>query len=244
VSWLKLDDGFMRNKKVFALSHSAFRLHVSGLCFCASNLTDGEVSSEVLPIVLAEARTKRQFIDELVQAGLWIGEGPWKIKDFLEYNPTRERVLEERAKARERMAEARWKKKSSGELRENFDGSSDAGRSDAPAQPSPSPFTDSDSFINEERVNGKGRLEPPPWLTASRTPEFRNGDSLTELVQQLPGADQNTEKTFRRIGPSEADIVHARHELAKHGAAIANPAAYVCDIFKKRVAERQQRTAA
>ena len=101
MTWLRLDDGFSEHRKVIDLSDAAFRLHVSALCFCARNLTDG---------FLSEAASHRCYpkpkaaIAELLQAKLWTRTSSgYTIHDYLTYNPTRERVAAEREAAKIRM---------------------------------------------------------------------------------------------------------------------------------------------
>ena len=48
MSWTKLDDLFPGHPKVITLSDSAFRLHVTALCYCASQLTDGFIPSPAI----------------------------------------------------------------------------------------------------------------------------------------------------------------------------------------------------
>lgn len=103
--WVRLDDGFSDHPKVVGLSDSAFRTHVSALCYCNRHLTDGHV-----PAVIGNS-----CVDELVDAGLWSMNGSgYVIHDYLEFQPSRASVLEERAKAAERMRKHR-----SGEVRAN-----------------------------------------------------------------------------------------------------------------------------
>lgn len=81
-------------------------MHVTGLCYCARNLTDGVLDERALRIVCAivAGGSLRRNVDELVAAGLWHRvDGGFEINDFLDYNPTAERVKEDREKARDRV---------------------------------------------------------------------------------------------------------------------------------------------
>lgn len=106
MAWLKMDDGFAEHAKIGALTDRSFRLHVTGLCYCARNLTDGVLDERALRIVCAivASGNLRRNVAELVEAGLWhpLGDG-YEINDFLDYNPTAARVKEEREKARDRV---------------------------------------------------------------------------------------------------------------------------------------------
>jgi hypothetical protein len=95
--WLRLDDAFVEHPKVIGLSDLAFRLHIKGLCYSSRYLTDGHVPETAVK--------DSKLTKELTRSGLWAkAEGGWLIHDFLEYNPSREQVLEDRRRARERRA--------------------------------------------------------------------------------------------------------------------------------------------
>jgi hypothetical protein len=99
VTWVKLDDGFPRNRKVINLTDKAFRLHVSSLCHCAAHLTDGALTDRDVRQVAALIDMSRpaRYVAELRDAGLWLSiEGGYEIHDYLEFNPTREQVLAQR----------------------------------------------------------------------------------------------------------------------------------------------------
>ncbi len=112
MTWVKLDDTFPTNQKVDALTADAFRLYVEALCHCAANLTDGQVTRTAL----------RRLWDgdpaELVDAGLWTAsEDGYVVNDYLEFNPSRAEVLEQRKRRSEagrKGADARWHGKSDG----------------------------------------------------------------------------------------------------------------------------------
>jgi hypothetical protein len=109
--WLKIDDAFPEHMKVVGLSDRAFRIHVSALCFCARNLTDGHVPE---PTVRALTLGKKTPINDLVRAGLWHenGDGGFVINDYLDYNPSRAHVQAERERKQQagrRGAEKRWR---------------------------------------------------------------------------------------------------------------------------------------
>ncbi|WP_256789869.1 hypothetical protein [Frankia sp. AvcI1] len=107
MTWVKLDDGFARNRKIAKLSDGAFRLHVSALCWCAEQLTDGHIAAGELREVSTLTPTRaRRLAGELVKLGVWdvVPDG-WTIHDFLDYNPSRSKVLAEReATARRQQA--------------------------------------------------------------------------------------------------------------------------------------------
>lgn len=110
MSWVKLDDRFPSHRKIALLSDRAFRLHVSALCWCAENLTDGHISDRELPLV-AHVRGLKATAKQLEDAGVWDRvEGGWLVHDYLDYNPSRDQVLAERKKNAERQERFRQRK--------------------------------------------------------------------------------------------------------------------------------------
>jgi hypothetical protein len=108
--WVRLDDRFPSHRKVALLSDRAFRLHVSAICWCAENLTDGHISDRELPLV-AHIRAIKVTAKQLEDAGLWDRtDGGWVIHDYLDYNPSREQVIAERKKNAERQERFRRRK--------------------------------------------------------------------------------------------------------------------------------------
>ncbi|MET8113744.1 hypothetical protein [Streptomyces prasinus] len=108
--WVKLEDRFPSHRKVALLSDRAFRLHVSAICWCAENLTDGRIADRELPLV-AHIRGIKATAKQLEDAGLWDRvEGGWEIHDYLDYNPSREQVTAERKKNAERQERFRQRK--------------------------------------------------------------------------------------------------------------------------------------
>lgn len=108
--WVKLDDRFPSHRKVALLADRAFRLHVSAICWCSENLTDGRIADRELPLV-AKVRGLKATAQQLVDAGLWDRiEGGWEIHDYLDYNPSRAQVLAERKKNAERQERFRQRK--------------------------------------------------------------------------------------------------------------------------------------
>lgn len=121
--WVRFDDQFPIHRKVKGLSDAAYRLHTEGIFWCARNLTDGYVPTADLSD-LATARRPLKFLPELVARGNWhladevcesekcpahvdnrpasVGDG-WLIHDYFDYQPTKAKVLEERAKNAERQ---------------------------------------------------------------------------------------------------------------------------------------------
>ena len=108
MTYLQVDDCFPTHPKVVGLSHRAFRLHITALCYCAQNLTDGLIAKDALPVVGAVAGKGRALTDELEAAGVWrsVPEG-WVMHDYLDWNPSRTDVQKRKTVARAN-ANKRW----------------------------------------------------------------------------------------------------------------------------------------
>lgn len=105
--WVKLDDHFPSHPKIARAGGDAAWLHVCALCYCGAHLTDGEIPREQLPR-LSDRKQPFRLAKRLVECSLWTETATgFLINDFLEFNPSREQVLAERLKARERSAKVR-----------------------------------------------------------------------------------------------------------------------------------------
>lgn len=101
VTWVRIDDGFAEHPKIMGLSDRAFRLHVTALCYCGRNLTDGHLSPPALKMLMASCSATRRHVNELVDAGVW--DSATTIHDFTDLNPTADSVKRDRAAARDRQ---------------------------------------------------------------------------------------------------------------------------------------------
>lgn len=132
MTWVRLDDHFDENKKLAAVGPLGIALWTVGLAYCNRNLTDGVIPWSVARRLLAwdflgaaeEDGMRRRYsiamtsgmvgdnvdsdfvIELLVAAGLWEeldnGAG-YYVHDYDEYQPSKEEVLAEREKTRERQ---------------------------------------------------------------------------------------------------------------------------------------------
>lgn len=111
--WARLDDGLNNDAKLNALSSDAYRLWVRGLVFCQKNLTDGFIPADELPLLLhfAKERERQRIVAELLSGRPRVGKGPlwheieggYQMHDYLDHNDPRDKVLAERARAKERL---------------------------------------------------------------------------------------------------------------------------------------------
>ncbi len=102
--WFKVDDAIHSHPKFIDLPMSAVGLWTIAGAWCAQYLTDGLITTRQVRRLGAEP----EDIDALLDVGLWVEvEGGYQFHDWGDYQPTRESVEEDRAKARARMARAR-----------------------------------------------------------------------------------------------------------------------------------------
>lgn len=114
MAWGKIDDNLWGSPKWLATPPRARALWVTALSWCMNQLTDGYVPAHVLS-TLGGNRTDAR---NLVATRLWKeADGGWIFHDWLDYQPSREQVLAERAAAAERQRRAREKAKSRRESR-------------------------------------------------------------------------------------------------------------------------------
>ena len=96
--WARLDDRFHDHPKIVGLPHAAVGVYALGLSYAASQLTDG-----VLPKRVVAGWRDATAVRKLVDAGLWeSAPGGYRIHDYLDWNPSRDQVIADRAKAAER----------------------------------------------------------------------------------------------------------------------------------------------
>lgn len=122
MSWFRIDDNFDNHPKVLAIPRGAARLRAVGLwtevgTWCARQLTDGLFP----PSMVDEKGGSRADLRWLLQVDLWhaLGQGcgtetcpagvpgQHRMHDYLDWNPSREKVQAERTAAADRQRRAR-----------------------------------------------------------------------------------------------------------------------------------------
>lgn len=168
MSWAKLDDQFPDHPKVRSLGVFGIGLQAAAICYCARYLTDGFLSWSVADQLIASVMAPFTLPDgqivtpavtsgmsgddaaswdwkaRMVKAGLWErSRGGFLVHDYLDYNPTKATVLEERAKTAARVAKHRGNGNAAGNAVTN------GGVTGAPS-PSPSPREKASSLSRSE----------------------------------------------------------------------------------------------
>lgn len=104
--WARLDDMLPMHPKIRAASDAAFRLHISAICWANMHLTNGQIDRCYLRFI-SDVRRPAHCAAELVKLSLWDErEDGWQIHDYLEYQPSADKVLRERKLAA--LRRARW----------------------------------------------------------------------------------------------------------------------------------------
>lgn len=234
--WVRFDDQFPIHRKVSRLSDAAFRLHVSAIFWCARNLTDGVVPEEDLEDVCARVRTPARFVTELLNRGVWHEAGAecgsedcpahkgnaaandvtrgWVIHDYLEFQPSKERVLRDREANATRQKKWRDQQKRKGQNRNGVsNATSNGGSNSAPSRPDPS-RRDGGSVDRSSSGSRRARAredDPDDQQINTR---------ITELITELTG---------RTIDDDQADQI--RHRILD-GRNVTNPLAYVTSAIR------------
>lgn len=112
---MKLDDGFATDPKVLEAGPLGLAMQVAALCYCNQKLTDGRLPRPVAAMLIDTTDlgiTWDSIVDQLVALGMWHQPGHdcdscppiergFYLHDYLEFQPSREEVLELRAKRSE-----------------------------------------------------------------------------------------------------------------------------------------------
>jgi hypothetical protein len=106
--WVKLDDQLWAKPKVVSAGNEATGAYCRMLSYCGAQLTDGHVSEQVAGFI-ASPPVLDVLIDHTFVAQS--SDGGLLIPDYLDFNPSKEQVEDERAKARKRMKNKRGNKR-------------------------------------------------------------------------------------------------------------------------------------
>jgi hypothetical protein len=178
-----LDDQFFLRPRCRSVGVEGRALHLAGICYCSINTTDGLIVSAAIPLVAAQAEVEPSVADLLVSVGLWERlSDAYLVVDFLDYNPSREKVLAERSAARDRAARAR----SSSDVRAKSGRSSQAS-----SRPPTDAFKSSSSLgLVGAREDDNPAVSGTVWaeiarrkLAAQRPGEVRNAAKWLETTE-------------------------------------------------------------
>lgn len=97
--WVRIDEHFADHPKVVQAGPEGMALYVAGLCYCNRFQTDGIIPPSKARTLL-DLPDVDTTIKRLVTASLWEeqADGRFQVHDYLEYQPSKEEVAEERRK--------------------------------------------------------------------------------------------------------------------------------------------------
>ena len=137
MAWFKLDDKVHSHPKTIMAGNAAFGLWARLGSYCSDHLTDGIVPREV-----AESYGTKPEIKALLRVGfIEVADGGYRVHDYLDYNPPRVKVLEERRITAERVANFRRNKRTSNGGSNGVTGSVGNGVGTASPDPDPKVFS-------------------------------------------------------------------------------------------------------
>lgn len=103
MTWVRLDDGFWSHPRIEHVGNEAAGAFCRALSYCGFHLSDGWISPGAASYI-----AKDRVWAKLVENGLVEEVDPgYRIPNYLEFNPSKEKVEEERRKAAERKAKSR-----------------------------------------------------------------------------------------------------------------------------------------
>lgn len=106
MAWFKVDDGWWSHPKVLQLSDAAQALWLRAGSWSMKHLTDGEIPAYSLSVL----RAKRRPIAELLAVELWTkNDDGYAFHDWMKYQPSKEKVEQDRSDAAERQRKHREK---------------------------------------------------------------------------------------------------------------------------------------
>ncbi len=190
MSWVKIDDQFTDHPKIVQVGPLAAWLYVCSLTYASRYLTDGFIPQAQVRR-LADVSNATSLAEKLVDVGLWDRvDGGFTVHDYLEYNPTAEKVKAERDAAKERMKN----KRSSDEVQANIS------RSSPSPTRTPTPISESITVVKQEQVDSSLNST----LAHSEPPEPKQDTEFDEFFQQFW---QDYPKNRDGIKPKKAETL-------------------------------------
>ena len=232
MTWVKIDDSFPNHPKIVGLTDKAFRIHISGLCYCGTYLTDGFVP---MTIAARFANDEMAYIVELTKAGLW-REAPqdngFHIHDYLAHQTSKTQVEEKRQTVRERQKRYRERHKvTEAEPAESEGG--DDGWGNALVTPSEYRIQNTDNRIQKtEYINTEEEENLP-------TPRNKSAKLAVEVIGNklaIARADGINAWNLSKLVEEEWDKLHAADDI---GGCIALTAWYVSELQTRQLSSAE-----
>lgn len=167
MAWVKLDDGFFRHHKAVQAGRDARDLALASWCFSSASLSDGFIPEAALRQLAADAGVgqPKKLAERLVDVGLWEHtQGGYRIHDYLDFNPSRERVLATRQARADAASKGRAKSQQNGSNAPANGEQIAAHRDTVPSHDPSRPLGASSppERLTEETDSEEGRTPAPP----------------------------------------------------------------------------------
>jgi hypothetical protein len=236
MTWIKIDDTFPNHPKIVGLTDKAFRVHISGLCYCGTYLTDGYVPMTIAGRLALEDMS---VIAELVNAGLWrdkVQENGFYIHDYLAHQTSKQQVEDKREALRERQKRYRTNKKSvSTADNYNDDWDNYDGNAVTNAEVTPTEYRiQNTEYINTEDINTEVTTSygnKPPRVKSAKQAVLRISDKLANAR-----ANGINAWNLSRLVEDEWDILHNANDI---GGCIALTAWYVSELQSRELTQTE-----
>lgn len=212
MAWIKFHDDFFTHPRTADLPAAAIGLHLRAICYSNQHLLDGKVPIDVIAS-WGYARWRHSY-DILTTLGVWTMSGECiEIRDYLDYQRSREQVLETRqtrAKAGAKGGTAKAAKAKQTPSKVLDGGLAEEKRIETPSSPPPaSPstapakggedpteqilqatFARLAQFDYDQAISvGQKIYNPDAWRNAARTSRENNhrADAIAELGTRTEG---------------------------------------------------------
>ncbi len=220
MSWVRLDDKMPRHPKIKRLSHRAFRVYVSMICWCSEYETDGRFTAHEAQDA-GHSRPQRA-LDELIIAGL-LDETPdgYCLHDYLEYQPSKRDKAKSRSEATERKRRSRSDTSVTAVGQERDEHVTlPRARDPVPSRPDPVPIRSEPPLSEQEQelVDHLGRETQSRVMGGADAPELnwcddliRRGATRTDIDHAIQAGVPKRSKKYvrgvllRRVEDREAD---------------------------------------
>jgi hypothetical protein len=217
--WLRLDDQFSDHPKIVEAGPLAGWLHVCGMLYCSRLLTDGFIPAGQVR-KLADVDNATELAERLISVGLWDrADGGYQVHDYLDYNPSRSKVLAEREANAARQG--RYRERHSSISNDVSNAVTDT-VSNAPPVPTPTPVP-STQPEPEPKPEDEVRVTAPPSpsdpvviATAEMVSEASFvGDEMPAILKAVARSFELVPDFDTRDGPYEASQWAAYYSTGK-----------------------------
>jgi len=223
MAWIKIDDSFPDHPKVVGLSDKAFRVHISGLCYCGKYLTDGKVP---MKIAARFAEEDMAIIAELDEIGLWIPDmanNGFIIHDYLTHQTSKDQVEAKRANLRERQKRYRDKQTPSDDTEPIDDGWDNALITEPEYR-----IQNTDYIIQNTEIN---KQLPIPRVASAKKAVEDIGNKLAEAR-----ANGINAWNLSKLVEEQWDMLHNANDI---GGCIALTAWYVSELQTRQLSSAE-----